>query len=76
MKIVMDEFFTITYETENGLIKGKTILITSPQMNEKQASEFIGAVGGKKLHKITLNGILADSETTLKILREAKVFSK
>jgi len=75
-KIAMEKFFTITYEKENGLMKSKTILITSPQMNETQASEFIGAVGGKKLRKITLDGTLADSEITLKILRKANVFSK
>jgi hypothetical protein len=72
----MDESFTITYETENGLIKGKTILVTSPQMNKREASKFIGAVGGKKLRKITRNGVVVDSEIALSILREAKVFSK
>ena len=73
---VMDETFTITYQTENGLIKGKTLLITSPQMNKKQAGEFVGAIRAKKLRKITVNGTLADSEKTLEILRAAKVFLK
>ena len=72
----MHETFTITYETENGLIKGKSLLVTSPQMNKKQAGEFVGAIGGKKLRKISLNGTVADSEITLSILRDAKVFSK
>jgi hypothetical protein len=72
----MTENFTITYETDNGLLKGRTIMVTSPQLTKRQASEFIGAIGGKKLRRISVDGKMADSETALELLREAKVFSK
>jgi hypothetical protein len=63
--------FTICYEAND-----KATLIESPEMNKAQVSEFIGGIGGKRLRSITRNGNPVDSETTLDILRVARVFAK
>ena len=64
----MDEIFTITFQS------GTTSII-SPEINKKQAIKFIADIGGQQIRKINLNGAMADSETTLSILRAARVFS-